>query len=76
MSDNQKKNHKLISNIYEKIRNNYHSLHSILWLSYGNIPSKLGPRETLPNHPPDACRIHGTYDLNKVAGTLHIVLGK
>lgn len=76
MSPNQKNNHNAITTIYEKIRNNYHALHSILWLSYGNIPNSLGQRESLPNTKFDACRIHGTYELNKVSGNFHVMPGK
>jgi hypothetical protein len=75
MSPNQKQNHKYITDIYDKIRGEYHALHSHLWLD-SNLPVSIGARETIPDKQMDACRIHGTFDLNKVAGNLHIITGK
>ncbi|CAF0916962.1 unnamed protein product [Brachionus calyciflorus] len=76
LSPNQHKNHEFIANIYDNIRKDYHSLHSSLWHSFHKLPNSLGPREVYPHHGPDACRIHGTYDLNKIAGNFHIIIGK
>jgi hypothetical protein len=76
MSPNQKKLHERISNIYKIIRREYHALHSSLWFSFNDLPSDIGEREDLPNREKDACRIHGTFDLNKVAGNMHIIYGK
>ena len=75
MSPRQKLKHEYYSIVYKKIRSEYHALHSHLWFNF-NLPSSLGQREILPNGPMDACRVHGTFDLNKVAGNLHIVSGK
>ena len=33
-------------------------------------------RESLPNRPHDACRLHGTLQLTKVAGNFHVTAGK
>jgi hypothetical protein len=33
-------------------------------------------REIEPEGPADACRIHGTLEVNKVAGNFHITAGK
>lgn len=33
-------------------------------------------RKDKPSHRPDACRIHGTLVVNKVAGNFHITAGK
>ena len=35
--------------------------------------SRDGPN---PDYPPDACRVHGSVELNKVAGNFHIIAGK
>jgi len=74
MSERQSDRFHKISAIYDTIRSNYHALHGDLW--HSQLPHTLGPRETIPQHQFDACRIHGTYDLHKVAGNLHIVVGK
>ncbi|XP_063301410.1 endoplasmic reticulum-Golgi intermediate compartment protein 2 [Pelobates fuscus] len=36
----------------------------------------LPPREDTPTEPPNACRIHGHLEINKVAGNFHITVGK
>lgn len=36
----------------------------------------LNPREIEPNRPSDACRLHGTLQLTKVAGNFHVTAGK
>ena len=41
MSPNQQHFHDQLSKISENIRNNYHALHSSLWLSKYNLPSKM-----------------------------------
>lgn len=59
------------------LREEYHQLQDILWKSgfqrlYGEMPG----RRTKPDVPHDACRIHGTLTLNKVAGNFHVTAGK
>ena len=76
LSPNQQKSHEYIAEIYDNIRKDYHALHANLWRSFERLPNNLGQREVYPNHGPDACRIHGTYDLNKIAGNFHIITGK
>jgi hypothetical protein len=44
LSPNQKHTHQHITNLYSKIRNDYHALHSSLWFSYETLPSSLGDR--------------------------------
>ncbi len=44
LSPNQKHTHRHISNLYNKIRNDYHALHSSLWLSHDSLPNSLGQR--------------------------------
>lgn len=33
-------------------------------------------RSVVPDYPPDACRVFGTLVLNKVAGNLHVTVGR
>lgn len=44
MSPNQEKMHDRIAYMYDKIRHNYHALHSSLWASYEKLPSSIGER--------------------------------
>lgn len=59
------------------LREEFHAIQDLLWKSgesrfYGQLPK----RTHRPTTPPDACRIHGTLVLNKVAGNFHITAGK
>ena len=44
MSPNQEKMHYRIAYMYDRIRNNYHALHSSLWTSYQELPNSIGER--------------------------------
>ncbi|RZF37424.1 hypothetical protein LSTR_LSTR011701 [Laodelphax striatellus] len=59
------------------LREQFHAIQDLLWKSrqvqyYGDLPQ----RKYVPVTPPDACRLHGTLELNKVAGNFHITAGK
>ncbi|XP_022192383.1 endoplasmic reticulum-Golgi intermediate compartment protein 2 [Nilaparvata lugens] len=59
------------------LREQFHAIQDLLWKSrqvqyYGDPPT----RKYMPVTPPDACRLHGTLELNKVAGNFHITAGK
>ncbi|XP_060520120.1 endoplasmic reticulum-Golgi intermediate compartment protein 2 [Cylas formicarius] len=59
------------------LREEYHSIKDLLWSSsfttmFGDLP----PRSDQPDRPHDACRIYGSFILNKVAGNFHITAGK
>lgn len=60
---------------YRLIREQYHALHDLLWLS-GHTIEELPKREIQLEQQPDACRLHGTLEVNKLAGNFHIILGK
>uniref|UniRef100_A0A3B3BDG2 Endoplasmic reticulum-Golgi intermediate compartment protein n=1 Tax=Oryzias melastigma TaxID=30732 RepID=A0A3B3BDG2_ORYME len=54
-----------------------HALQEVLYKSLlKGAPTALPPREDVYIQPPDACRIHGDLYVNKVAGNLHITVGK
>ncbi|CAF2436116.1 unnamed protein product [Rotaria sp. Silwood2] len=57
------------------IRQQYHAIHDLLWLS-GHTIEQLPEREVKLDRKPDACRLHGTLEVNKLAGNFHIILGK
>ncbi|CAG0912679.1 unnamed protein product [Notodromas monacha] len=64
-------------NLY--LRQDYHSLAEVLFKSrfqqmFGGIPKRS--KNEIPNHPPDACRFHGSLSVNKIDGNLHIIQGK
>ncbi|RWS22183.1 endoplasmic reticulum-Golgi intermediate compartment protein 2-like protein [Leptotrombidium deliense] len=63
------------------LRNVHHSIRDFLWkqdissreyLSARQIP----PSDVMATSEPDACRIHGSLTVNKVAGNFHITIGK
>lgn len=74
MSPKQREHFDHVSSHYKTIRNQHHALHSSLWFNEKNF--KFIQREEYPNRPHDACRVHGTFELNKVAGIFHIIYGK
>uniref|UniRef100_A0A8C8E128 Endoplasmic reticulum-Golgi intermediate compartment protein n=1 Tax=Oryzias sinensis TaxID=183150 RepID=A0A8C8E128_9TELE len=54
-----------------------HALQEVLYKSLlKGAPTALPPREAVFMQSPDACRIHGDIYVNKVAGNLHITVGK
>uniref|UniRef100_A0A3B3VQ29 Endoplasmic reticulum-Golgi intermediate compartment protein n=1 Tax=Poecilia latipinna TaxID=48699 RepID=A0A3B3VQ29_9TELE len=54
-----------------------HALQEVLYKTLlKGAPTALPPREDAPNEPLNACRIHGHAYVNKVAGNLHITVGK
>ncbi|CAF5043791.1 unnamed protein product, partial [Rotaria sp. Silwood1] len=60
---------------YKLRRQQYHGIHDLLWLS-GHTIEQLPEREVKLDRKPDACRLHGTLEVNKLAGNFHIILGK
>lgn len=69
-----------IREINNYLRNEHHVLQEFLWKKDMRTQPKFGrdlpPREIEVFRPPDACRIHGTLIVNKVAGNFHITVGK
>ncbi|KAM9705531.1 endoplasmic reticulum-Golgi intermediate compartment protein 2-like isoform 1-T2 [Menidia menidia] len=54
-----------------------HALQEVLYKALlRGAPTALPPREDDPTEPLNACRIHGHVYVNKVAGNLHITVGK
>lgn len=59
------------------LREEFHAINDVLWKSRHTYYHKgLPKREVTPNYAPDACRIYGSLVLNKVAGNLHVTIGK
>nr|ACO12194.1 Endoplasmic reticulum-Golgi intermediate compartment protein 2 [Lepeophtheirus salmonis] len=73
----QRQHFEAIRTFNKYLREEYHAIQNLLWKSgslslYGELP----PRRVIPDEPHDACRIHGSLTLNKVAGNFHISPGK
>ncbi|KAL1457445.1 hypothetical protein WDU94_007677 [Cyamophila willieti] len=55
----------------------FHAVQNLLWKSrFISTFTEIPKRRSKPSEPPDACRIHGSLTLNKVAGNLHVTAGK
>jgi len=66
-----------VQRLNQYLREEYHQLQGLLWQSgFSRLYSDLPAREKTPMFPPDACRVHGSLTLNKVAGNFHITAGK
>ncbi|KAI0235203.1 Endoplasmic reticulum-Golgi intermediate compartment protein 2 [Lamellibrachia satsuma] len=77
LSPDQRQYFTSLQYLNDYLRNQYHAVHKFLWKSgfsgqSGNMPAS----EDNPDRPKDACRIHGTLTVNKVAGNLHVTVGK
>ncbi|KAK3101961.1 hypothetical protein FSP39_007659 [Pinctada imbricata] len=69
----------IVQEVNEYLRSEYHALQDLMWLSTGIISSYrrgMPKREVESNKQPDACRVHGSLEVNKVAGNFHITAGK
>ncbi|RWS15950.1 endoplasmic reticulum-Golgi intermediate compartment protein 2-like protein [Dinothrombium tinctorium] len=80
LTDSQQVQWDAVRDINNYLRDEHHSLRDFLWRKdtrnqfvYGR---PIPPRNILPDKEPDACRIHGTLIVNKVAGNFHITVGK
>ncbi|KAL8608889.1 hypothetical protein ACOMHN_065227 [Nucella lapillus] len=63
--------------VNDYLRQEYHALQEMMWRSdrptfRGGMP----PREDSRSGTPDACRVHGSMEVSKVAGNFHITAGK
>ncbi|XP_017775168.1 PREDICTED: endoplasmic reticulum-Golgi intermediate compartment protein 2 [Nicrophorus vespilloides] len=59
------------------LRDEYHAVVDLLWKRrFTQMFNQMPARTEIPNRPFDACRIHGSLILNKVAGNFHITAGK
>lgn len=79
MTDEEKSNFELVQHMNVFLREEYHSVADILFkdilksTDVSEIP--VNPRKVKENEPHDACRLHGTLGISKVAGVLNIVGG-
>lgn len=54
----------------------YHSVAEVMYKTSEILDYKMPERSLKPVEPFDACRIHGSLTLNKVAGNFHVTAGK
>ncbi|XP_060588010.1 endoplasmic reticulum-Golgi intermediate compartment protein 2-like isoform X2 [Ruditapes philippinarum] len=78
LSPRQQQYHEITQQVNQYMRDEYHAIQELMWLSGHQPALKMGmpKREIEPEGPADACRIHGTLEVNKVAGNFHITAGK
>eukprot|EP00092_Neocalanus_flemingeri_P004127 GFUD01004440.1.p1 GENE.GFUD01004440.1~~GFUD01004440.1.p1 ORF type:complete len:393 (+),score=99.68 GFUD01004440.1:92-1270(+) len=66
-----------VQRLNQYLREEYHQLQDVLWKSgYSRLYADLPARKIQPETPHDACRVHGSLTLNKVAGNFHVTAGK
>ncbi|XP_052067430.1 endoplasmic reticulum-Golgi intermediate compartment protein 2-like [Mytilus californianus] len=79
LSTEQRRYLDIIQDVNKYLREEYHAIQELMWLSgsvYTSFRKGMPERKDKPSHRPDACRIHGTLIVNKVAGNFHITAGK
>jgi len=66
-----------VQRLNQYLREEYHQLQDVLWRSgFSRLYADMPSRKQNLNHPKDACRVHGSLTLNKVAGNFHVTAGK
>jgi len=66
-----------VQRLNQYLREEYHQLQDVLWTSgYSKLYADLPARQLVPDSEHDACRVHGSLNLNKVAGNFHVTAGK
>jgi len=66
-----------VQRLNQYLREEYHQLQEVLWQSgFSRLYADLPERKITPQKKPDACRVHGSLTLNKVAGNFHVTAGK
>ncbi|XP_066584287.1 endoplasmic reticulum-Golgi intermediate compartment protein 2 [Prorops nasuta] len=77
LTPNQRSHFDALKHMNSYLREEYHAIHELLWKSNQiALSSEMPTRFQAPDYPPDACRIHGSLNVNKVAGNFHITAGK
>ncbi|XP_014602468.1 PREDICTED: endoplasmic reticulum-Golgi intermediate compartment protein 2 isoform X1 [Polistes canadensis] len=77
LSSEQRSHFEALKYMNSYLREEYHAIHELLWKSNQiTLRSEMPKRTHEPSYMPDACRIHGSINANKVAGNFHITAGK
>jgi len=77
LDEGQRNHFDEVQRLNQYLREEYHQLQDLLWQSgFSKLYADLPPRKETPIFKPDACRVHGSLTLNKLAGNFHITAGK
>ncbi|CAB0005666.1 unnamed protein product [Nesidiocoris tenuis] len=77
MSEKQRAHFDDIRYFNTYLREEMHAVNELLWKQAHSFqPASVPKHEILPSQKPDACRIFGSLELNKVAGNFHVAAGK
>ncbi|KAL5006854.1 hypothetical protein ScPMuIL_015660 [Solemya velum] len=78
LSEKQQSYHEMVRDLNRYLQQDYHAIQDLLWKSSraGFFGKEMPKRESQPTGAPDSCRVHGSVDVNKVAGNFHITAGK
>jgi len=77
LTEAQQRHQSFVQEMNSYLTEDYHAIHRVMWKegqqAFMSMPKRDGPE---PSHKHDACRVHGSVELNKVAGNFHIIAGK
>ncbi|KAK9308350.1 hypothetical protein QLX08_001764 [Tetragonisca angustula] len=77
LTQEQRSHFEALKDMNSYLREEYHAIHELLWKSNQvTLYSEMPKRTRQPSYPPNACRIHGSLNVNKVAGNFHVTAGK
>ncbi|CAL7946585.1 unnamed protein product [Xylocopa violacea] len=77
LTKEQRSHFEALKHMNSYLREEYHAIHELLWKSNQvTLYSEMPKRTHQPSYAPNACRIHGSLNVNKVAGNFHITAGK
>ncbi|XP_006004395.1 endoplasmic reticulum-Golgi intermediate compartment protein 2 [Latimeria chalumnae] len=76
LSPNQKAWQRRLQNIHEAVQKEQNLLNSLIKSSFNGTVNEMPKREVESTSSHNACRIHGSIFVNKIAGNFHITLGR
>ncbi|XP_041052564.1 endoplasmic reticulum-Golgi intermediate compartment protein 2-like [Carcharodon carcharias] len=76
LSAKEKAWQRMMQNIQQQLNKEHNLLEFLIKSSFNGTTTTKSPRVVDSTDPPNACRIHGSMKLNKVAGNFHILAGK
>ncbi|KAG5306157.1 ERGI2 protein, partial [Acromyrmex insinuator] len=77
LTQEQRTHFEALKHMNSYLREEYHAIHELLWKSNQvTLYSEMPKRSYVPDYAPNACRVHGSLNINKVAGNFHITAGK
>lgn len=77
LTHEQRSHFEALKHMNSYLREEYHAIHKLLWKSNQvTLHSEMPKRSHKPSYPSNACRVHGSFNVNKVAGNFHITAGK